>query len=176
MAEDKGFEKIIERNGKSIYKIAFVYMKNRFDADDVYQEVLLRYLKYRPHFENCEHEKNWFVAVTINACKSFKTSAWQRHNVTVDDDSWSQILADNTESREISQDDTVMDALMQLDDDTRLIMQMYYYEGYSIRELTAILKRKESTLQTQLAAGRRKLKEELKKAGEIPKNWEREGK
>lgn len=56
MAEDKGFEKIIERNGKSIYKIAFVYMKNRFDADDVYQEVLLRYLKYRPHFENCEHE------------------------------------------------------------------------------------------------------------------------
>lgn len=52
MAEDKGFEKIIERNGKSIYKIAFVYMKNRFDADDVYQEVLLRYLKYRPHFEN----------------------------------------------------------------------------------------------------------------------------
>ena len=92
----------------------------------VYQEVLLRYLKYRPHFENCEHEKNWFVAVTINACKSFKTSAWQRHNVTVDDDSWSQILADNTESREISQDDTVMDALMQLDDDTRLIMQMYY--------------------------------------------------
>jgi RNA polymerase sigma-70 factor (ECF subfamily) len=82
LAEDKGFEKIIERNGKSIYKIAFVYMKNRFDADDVYQEVLLRYLKYRPHFENCEHEKNWFVAVTINVCKSFKTSAWQRHNVT----------------------------------------------------------------------------------------------
>ena len=176
MAEDKGFEKIIERNGKSIYKIAFVYMKNRFDADDVYQEVLLRYLKYRPHFENCEHEKNWFVAVTINVCKSFKTSAWQRHNVTVDDDSWLQILADNTESREISQDNAVMDALMQLDDDTRLIMQMYYYEGYSIRELTAILKRKESTLQTQLAAGRRKLKEELKKAGEIPQNWEREGK
>ena len=67
MAEDKGFEKIIERNGKSIYKIAFVYMKNRFDADDVYQEVLLRYLKYRPHFENCEHEKNWFVAVTMRA-------------------------------------------------------------------------------------------------------------
>ena len=110
MAEDKGFEKIIERNGKSIYKIAFVYMKNRFDADDVYQEVLLRYLKYRPHFENCEHEKNWFVAVTINACKSFKTSAWQRHNVTVDDDSWLQILADNTESREISQDNAVMDS------------------------------------------------------------------
>ena len=56
------------------------------------------------------------------------------------------------------------------------LLYLYYYEGYSIRELTAILKRKESTLQTQLAAGRRKLKEELKKAGEIPQNWEREGK
>ena len=58
----------------------------------------------------------------------------------------------------------------------RILLYLYYYEGYSIRELTAILKRKESTLQTQLAAGRRKLKEELKKAGEIPQNWEREGK
>lgn len=157
MAEDKGFEKIIERNGKSIYKIAFVYMKNRFDADDVYQEVLLRYLKYRPHFENCEHEKNWFVAVTINACKSFKTSAWQRHNVTVDDDSWSQILADNTESREISQDDTVMDALMKLDDDTRLIMQMYYYEGYSVKEISIMTKLKETSVYMRLSRGRKKM-------------------
>lgn len=157
MAEDKGFEKIIERNGKSIYKIAFVYMKNRFDADDVYQEVLLRYLKYRPHFENCEHEKNWFVAVTINVCKSFKTSAWQRHNVTVNDDSWSQIFADNTESREISQDDTVMDALMQLDDDTRLIMQMYYYEGYSVKEISIMTKLKETSVYMRLSRGRKKM-------------------
>ena len=60
--------------------------------------------------------------------------------------------------------------------DNYLDKQRYYYEGYSIRELTGILKRKESTLQTQLAAGRRKLKEELKKAGEIPQNWEGEEK
>ena len=136
MAEDKGFEKIIERNGKSIYKIAFVYMKNRFDADDVYQEVLLRYLEYRPHFENCEHEKNWFVAVTINVCKSFKTSAWQRHNVTVDDDSWLQILADNTESREISQDNAVMDAL---------------------KEISIMTQLKETSVYMRLSRGRKKM-------------------
>ena len=67
-------------------------------------------------------------------------------------------------------------ALESLEPKYRILLYLYYYEGYSIRELTAILKRKESTLQTQLAAGRRKLKEELKKAGEIPQNWEREGK
>ena len=67
-------------------------------------------------------------------------------------------------------------ALESLEPKYRILLYLYYYEGYSIRELIGILKRKESTLQTQLAAGRRKLKEELKKAGEIPKNWEREGK
>ncbi len=72
--------------------------------------------------------KNWFITVTINVCKSFKSSAWQRHNVTVDDDSWSQILSDGTDSDLTGQDSAVMDALMMLDDDTRLIMQMYYYE------------------------------------------------
>ena len=158
MAEDKGFEKIIERNGKSIYKIAFVYMKNRFDADDVYQEVLLRYLKYRPHFENCEHEKNWFVAVTINVCKSFKSSAWQRHNVTVDDDSWSQILSDGTDSDLTGQDSAVMDALMMLDDDTRLIMQMYYYEGYSVKEISIITKIKETSVYMRLSRGRKNMR------------------
>ena len=161
MAEDKGFEKIIERNGKSIYKIAFVYMKNRFAADDVYQEVLLRYLKYRPHFENCEHEKNWFVAVTINVCKSFKTSAWQRHNVTVDDDSWSQILSDGTDSDLTGQDSAVMDALMMLDDDTRLIMQMYYYEGYSVKEISIITKIKETSVYMRLSRGRKKMRRTL---------------
>ena len=67
-------------------------------------------------------------------------------------------------------------ALESLEPKYRILLYLYYYEGYSIRELTGILKRKESTLQTQLAAGRRKLKEELKKAGEIPQNWEREEK
>ena len=146
MAEDKGFEKIIERNGKSIYKIAFVYMKNRFDADDVYQEVLLRYLKYRPHFENCEHEKNWFVAVTINGRLRAKEEFMSLKE-----------LADNTESREISQDDTVMDALMQLDDDTRLIMQMYYYEGYSVKEISIMTKLKETSVYMRLSRGRKKM-------------------
>ena len=79
------------------------------------------------------------------------------YNVTVDDDSWSQILADNTESREISQDDTVMDALMQLDDDTRLIMQMYYYEGYSVKEISIMTKLKETSVYMRLSRGRKKM-------------------
>lgn len=60
-------------------------------------------------------------------------------------------------------------ALESLEPKYRILLYLYYYEGYSIRELTAILKRKESTLQTQLAAGRRKLKEELKKQGRFHK-------
>ena len=57
-------------------------------------------------------------------------------------------------------------ALKSLEEKYRLLLYLYYYEGYSVRELTKILRRKESTLQTQLAAGRRKLKEILQSQSE----------
>lgn len=66
------------------------------------------------------------------------------------------MVADNTESREISQDNAVMDALMQLDDDTRLIMQMYYYEGYSVKEISIMTKLKETSVYMRLSRGRKR--------------------
>lgn len=162
MAEDKGLEKIIERNGRTIYKIAYVYMKNEFDADDVYQEVLFRYLRYKPVFKNVEHEKNWFVVATVNVCKSMKTSAWKRHNVTVDDVSWEQIY-DRISNNLSYQDNSVIEALMQLEDDTRLIMQMYYYEGYSVKEIALMMQIRESAVYMRLSRGRKKMGKLLSK-------------
>jgi len=101
---------------------------------------------------------------TKNQCKDVLKSYERKHCSTLE------------EMPEPGIENGVWLALESLEPKYRILLYLYYYEGYSIRELIGILKRKESTLQTQLAAGRRKLKEELKKAGEIPKNWEREGK
>ena len=60
---------IIERNSNAVYRLAFAQMKNRADADDVYQEVFYRYIKKQPVFENEEHEKAWFIRVTVNCSK-----------------------------------------------------------------------------------------------------------
>ena len=57
--------KTVKRNSNMVYRLAFSQMKNKEDADDVYQDVFLRYLKNNPCFENAEHEKSWFIRVTL---------------------------------------------------------------------------------------------------------------
>ena len=49
----------------------------------------------------------------------------------------------------------------------REVIYLYYYEEYSIREISQILKRKESTIQSQLSSARKKLQREIKKGDEL---------
>lgn len=62
-------KQIIERNGNMVYRLAYAQMKNSADTDDVYQEVFYRYIRKQPVFENEEHEKAWFIRVTVNCSK-----------------------------------------------------------------------------------------------------------
>ena len=68
-----------------VYRIAFSYCRNRSDADDVFQEVFLRYFRKAPVFKNAEHEKAWLIRVTVNCSKSVLMSPWRKHEVVLDD-------------------------------------------------------------------------------------------
>ena len=64
---------VIRRNKDTVYRLARAGTKNPHDADDVFQEVFLRYLRKKPQFESEEHEKNWFIRVTVNCTHSAMT-------------------------------------------------------------------------------------------------------
>ena len=68
--DKKSIHQLVERNKNAVYRLALVYCKNQSDADDIFQEVFLKFCKKRPVFESEEHEKAWFIRVTINCCKS----------------------------------------------------------------------------------------------------------
>lgn len=70
-------KQIIERDGNMVYRLAYAQMKNSADADDVYQEVFYRYIRKQPVFENEEHEKAWFIRVTVNCSKTSLRSFWK---------------------------------------------------------------------------------------------------
>ena len=72
---------VIEKYKDMVYRIAFSYCRNRSDADDVFQEVFLRYFRKSPVFENAEHEKAWLIRVTVNCSKSVLMSPWRKHEV-----------------------------------------------------------------------------------------------
>ena len=70
-----------QRHKDMIYKLAWAYCKDRYQADDVFQEVFFKYLKYHPRFKTPEHEKAWFIRTTINVCKNLLKNKWNRDMV-----------------------------------------------------------------------------------------------
>ena len=145
-------EKIIRTYAGAVYRLAYSYSRNRTDADDIFQEVFFRYLKKQPKFKNTEHAKAWFLRVTANCAKSFLTSAWKRHTQSLEQD----MIFEQPEENHLDE------ALRQLPMKYREVIHLYYYEGYQTDEIAKILKRKPSTVRTQLTRAREYLAKILK--------------
>ena len=142
-------KEVYDRQSRTIYHLAMTYLKNTADAEDVVQNVFVNYIKKKPEFKNQEHEKAWFIVATKNYCKNLLKNFWKT-KVDMGD-----IPEKNYEEKE---DSLLLDKIMELPVKYREVLYLYYYEEYSVREIGELLSRKESTIQTQLAAAREKLK------------------
>ena len=145
-------EQVIEQYGNMVYRLAYSQLRSKADADDIYQEVFLRYFQKRPKFESEEHRRAWLLRVTINRTRTLFNSAWFRHTAPLEE------CAAVFEPEEQRLDE----ALRQLQSKDRTVLHLFYYEELSVREIAQLLSRKESTVRTQLTRARRKLAEILK--------------
>ena len=152
MEQRENFEQAVEQYSFLVYRLAFSYVKNRHDADDIFQEVFLRYLKKMPRFESEEHRKAWLIRVTANCAKKFFRSASRKRNLPVDE----------TAASSQREDIWLEEALDKLPPNDRAVLHLFYFEDLSVRDICRILNRRESTVRTQLTRARRKLKEILK--------------
>ena len=84
-ALDDSVDEILDRYAAMVYRLAFARTKNRFDADDILQEVFMRYIRSIPDCRDEEHRKAWLIRTTINCSKTLLTSAWFRKTVPLDD-------------------------------------------------------------------------------------------
>ena len=78
-------EQVMEKYGNAVYRLAYAQMRSAADADDIYQEVFLRYFQKRPQFESEEHRRAWLLRVTLNRVRTVFRSAWFRHTVPLED-------------------------------------------------------------------------------------------
>jgi RNA polymerase sigma-70 factor (ECF subfamily) len=145
-------EQVLELYGNMVYRLAYACMRSTMDAEDVYQDVFLRYFRKRPVFGSEEHRRAWLLRVTVNQARTVFRSAWFRRTVPLDE------RAAFSEPEEQKLDE----ALMQLSGKDREVLHLYYYEELPVREIGALLHRKESTVRTQLTRARRRLGEILK--------------
>jgi len=134
----------VNKYAHTVAKTAFAYLKNTADAEDITQEVFLSLMQKNPSFENEEHLKAWLIRVAINKSKNHLKSGWFKNN---------NPIPDELPYLSLEQNDLLSEVLA-LDLKYRLPIHLYYYEGYSIKEISKILGKKEATVGTRLARGR----------------------
>ena len=145
------FDELIDRYGDLVYRLACTRVQTKADADDVFQNVFLLYFQKNPTFETEDHRRNWLINVTLKFCKKLHSSTWRRRVTLLEE--FPQLQTDlNTENIDLLQ------AVLSLPADYRTAVWLYYYEGFSTKEIAAMTKQKESTVRSRLKRGREKLK------------------
>ena len=152
---DKEFIDIFNNYKNDIYRLVYSYTKNTYDADDITQNVFIKLYNNFNQFKDEVHIKKWLITVAINESKNLFLSAWKKKIYPMTK-SIENSLATNLEN------DEVLDTVLSLPKKYRIVIHLYYYEGYKVGEIANILKEKETTIQTRLSRAREKLKEILK--------------
>ncbi len=147
---EKEFEEKYNSYARMLYKIAFLYLNSASDAEDVLQEVFSRYLQARKDFNNKEHEKAWFIRITQNCCLDMLRKA-ERKNVDIADLSVTT-QTDNDIEQDIGQ------SVIALPPKYKIVIFLYYYSGYSVEEISGILKIGKAAVKKRLQRGREMLK------------------
>ena len=152
----EGAEALFIRYGDMVYRLAFLRTKSAADADDVVQEVFLRCLRAPRCWNSLEHQRAWFITVTLNCAKSIMSAAFRRHTAALKD----ELLAEMEERSE------VYGEVLKLPDNYRVTIHLYYYEGYKVGEIAKLMNAREGTVKSWLFRARDMLRESLK--GECP--------
>ena len=148
-------ETIVRTSADMVYKIAYRYVANPTDADDVFSETFLTYFKKERTFSDEEHRKAWLIRVTINCAKDLlkSKSPWEELNEAIAGEEVPAVCPE--EHLDLHQ------AIQQLRLEYREAICLYYLEGLSVQEISAALGRSENTVKTHLARGREKLRKFL---------------
>jgi len=155
----KQFDKrsIVEKYFDTVYRLALSQAKDSHRADDILQEVFLRYIKADKLFESEEHIKAWLIRVTLNCAKSSFTNSWYKKTVPLTED----IVF------EVPEQEDLYNTVAKLPKKYRTVIHLFYYEDLPIKEIAKILKTKESTVKSQLHRGREMLRGMLDGRGDI---------
>jgi RNA polymerase sigma-70 factor (ECF subfamily) len=153
VSENDDFQKAVMLNKDTIFRIAYAYCRNHFDAEDICQEVFLKLYRHGSRFNDQDHEKAWLIRVAINQCKDFLRRKWVISFFRGKD------CIAGYESENQSE---VVEAVFSLPIKYRMPIHLYYYEDYSIREIAEILGTSETAIQTQLQRARMMLRKKIR--------------
>jgi RNA polymerase sigma-70 factor (ECF subfamily) len=144
-------ERIIKQNENKMFRTALAILGGKVDAEDIVQDVFIKLFEKQPYFESPEHETAWLIRATVNQCKNFLRSHWWKKTVPLLD----------TYPAQTDEQQSIIETVLSLPSKYRIVIHLFYYEGYSTKEIAEITEQKESTVREQLTRARRLLKDFL---------------
>lgn len=171
--ETEQMQIVIQSYSDIVYRLAYAMMKNKSDADDIYQEVFLRFIRRAPVFHSPEHARAWMLRVTVNCCKNHWKSPWADGRM---EPFWQEAENEKCENgmddgdpawqaQQRWQREQLRRSMKELPEKYRLLIHLYYYEELSTEEIAGLLRRRASTVRTQLVRARRLLRDILERDG-----------
>ncbi len=154
MRSEQETTRAIERYSDTVRRLCVVHLKNDADTEDIFQTVFLKYVLSSVSFENDEHEKAWFIRVTINACKDLRRSFFRSRTVSLD-----EVLERPAALPPDYRD--VWDAVCSLPPKYRDVVYLHYFEDYTAPQIGRILGKNVNTVYTLLTRSKQMLRETL---------------
>jgi len=146
---NQNFEDKYYKYKKTIYGIAFAYMNNIHDTEDILQKAFIKLYNCKIIFDSEEDEKRWLIRITLNLCKDEKKSFWRKNRCNLD----------SVQEQGYSQEENeIIDEIRKLPSKYKDCIHLYYIEGYSVNEISKILSISESAVKMRLKRGREKLR------------------
>ena len=147
-------ETLMAKYKDNLFAVAFSVCKNGADADDVVQDTFIQYHTLNKQFDSEQHIRSWLIRVAINKAKNINMSFWRRISVPLED--YIDVLAFETPEAK-----GLFEEVMKLPEKYRIVIHLFYYEDYTIKEIAGILKMSENNVKVRLTRGRKLLKKEL---------------
>ena len=156
--QDIPAKELLDMYSATIYRIAYSRTQNKADAEDITQNVFLKYISADKKFRDEEHRKAWLIRVAVNCTNDFVTSAHYRHKADME-----EIPEESVEySYRLEEKSEVYYAVQSLPEKYRVPIHLFYYEDMSIAQIAAATGEKQTTIKSQLSRGRDMLKKILK--------------
>ena len=151
--KERALMEAMARHQDRVFRLAASCLRSRADAEDVLQEVFLKYYRFAPEFADGEHEKAWLLKVTVNTCVSVLRSPWRRVIGPV---------PESTPAPE-REEHWLIELVRRLPTKYSIPLHLYYYEELSVKEIAETLRIPTGTVQSRLARARKQLGEMIKK-------------
>ena len=157
-------DEVVRHYSPMVYRLALTKTKSTHDADDIFQEVFLKLVMRERPFETEEHRKAWLIRVTVNCCNSHFIAPW-RKNVSSMEDVLLEQIPDEDESPELwGGGEDVYAKVLQLPEQMREVILLFYYEDMSVREIAEAIGTSEVNVKKRLSRARQRLKLDLEEA------------